>query len=242
MIGTKNLLTAAKHHGIRRFVYTSTPSVVFGRDSIVGGNETLPYPSNSVSRYGRSKAMAEKEVLNANSETFFTCALRPHLIFGPGDDHLVPRLVDAAKQGRLKIIGDGENQVDVIAVQNAATAHVQALMSLGVNSPVNGQAYFIAQSEPVKLWEFTNNLLSIFNVPKIEKKISFKLAYTIGAICEFIAGILRLKNDKLPMTRFVAMQLSKSHWFIHDKAERDFNYKPLLSTNEALEIYRKSLN
>ena len=239
--GTKNLLNAAKNHGIKKFVYTSTPSVVFGRESIIGGDENLPYPDNSVSRYGRSKAIAEKEVIRANNDRFFTCALRPHLIFGPGDDHLVPRLVDAAKSGRLKIIGDGNNEVDVIAVQNAAVAHVQALEALGPNSPVNGQAYFIAQDKPVKLWQFTNTLLSFFNVPAITKKVPFGVAYIIGAICEFIAKLAAIKSDKLPMTRFVAMQLSKSHWFKHDKAVRDFGYRPILSTEEALTLYRARL-
>lgn len=241
LIGTQNLLKACKNHGVRKFVYTSTPSVVFGKNSIEGGDESLPYPENSVSRYGRSKALAEKEVLNANDSKFFTCALRPHLIFGPGDDHLVPRLVEAAKAGRLKVIGDGENKVDVIAVQNAAMAHVLALEGLGPNSAVNGQAYFIAQNEPVKLWDFTNTLLGFFGVSPITKKVPFNFAYAVGAILEFFARIFNIKSDRLPMTRFVSMQLSKSHWFHHTKAKRDFGYDPKLSTKEALNIYAEHL-
>lgn len=241
LTGTQNLLKACKKHGVRKLVYTSTPSVVFGKDSIEGGDETLPYPENTVSRYGRSKAMAEKEVLEANNDKFFTCALRPHLIFGPGDDHLVPRLVEAAKAGRLKMIGDGSNKVDVIAVQNAAKAHIQALESLGPESAVNGQAYFIAQNEPVKLWDFTNTLLGFFGVEPITKKVPFGLAYSIGAILEFFAKVFNVKSDRLPMTRFVSMQLSKSHWFHHTKAKRDFGYEPELSTKEALNIYAEHL-
>ncbi len=239
--GTRNLLQACQKHQITKFVYTSTPSVVFGKDAINGADETLPYPKNSVSRYGRSKAMAESEVLKANGPTLSTCALRPHLIFGPGDDHLVPRLVEAAKLGRLKIVGDGNNKVDVIAVQNAALAHVQALESLNAQAPHAGNAYFIAQDEPVYLWQFTNQLLEIFGQKPIVKKVPYPLAYAIGALCEFFAKVSGKTQDNLPMTRFVAMQLSKSHWFSHQKAVRDFNYKPLLSTEEALNIYAAAI-
>ncbi len=239
--GTKNLLKAAKENQVKKFVYTSTPSVVFARESILGGDETLPYPTNSVSLYGRSKAIAENEVLKQDQSKILTCAIRPHLIFGPGDDHLVPRLVEAAKTKRLKIIGNGENQVDVIAVENAALAHVQALEALKPDSKLCGQAYFVAQDEPVKLWEFTNRLLKIHNTNQVSKKISFKLAYTLGAIFEFVAKFFDYKKDKLPMTRFVAMQLSMSHWFKHDKAKRDFGYQPIITTEEALNNYKASL-
>lgn len=240
--GTQNIVKACLENNVKKLVYTSTPSVVFGRESINGGDESLPYPDNSVSRYGRSKAMAEKYVLAVDQTKLQTCALRPHLIFGPGDDHLVPRLVDAAKRGRLKIIGDGENKVDVIAVENAAIAHVQALEALGENSVVNAQAYFVAQNEPVNLWEFTNQLLEIHGEKKISQNIGFKLAYAIGACCEFIAKIFRIKKDNLPMTRFVAMQLAKSHWFSHKKAASHFNYNPKLTTEQALKQYAQSIN
>lgn len=240
-LGTQNLIKAAQNHGIKKFVYTSTPSVVFGKDDICNGDESLPYPTDSVSLYGKSKALAEELVLKSNSDRFFTCAIRPHLIFGPGDDHLVPRLVEAAKASRLKIVGDGENMVDVIAVQNAAQAHLQAYFALGPNSPVNGSPYFIAQEKPVKLWEFTNTLLGFFGVEPIKKKVPFGVAYFVGMLCEFFAKLSGYKKDKLPMTRFVSMQLGKSHWFSHKKAKDDFGYTPALSLEDALSIYKKSL-
>lgn len=239
--GTKNLLNACLQNNVKKLVYTSTPSVVFARESIIAGDESIPYPKNSVSKYGRSKALAETKVLSIKQDQLYTCALRPHLIFGPGDDHLVPRLVEAAKSGRLKIIGNGENEVDIIAVQNAAMAHVQALESLGPDSNSNGQAYFVGQDQPVNLWNFTNTLLEFHGVKKLEKKIPFRLAYMIGACCELMAKIFKIKNDNLPMTRFVSMQLAKSHWFKHDKAKRDFQYTPILSTEEALLEYKNFL-
>ncbi len=240
--GTNNIINACLQNGVKKLVYTSTPSVVFGKESIEGGDEKMPYPKNSVSRYGRSKALAENNVLSVDQTKLYTCALRPHLIFGPGDDHLVPRLVEAAKAGRLKIIGNGETEVDVIAVENAAVAHVQALEALGEGSPVNAQAYFIAQNEPVKLWEFTNTLLKLHGQDTLVKSIPFSLAYSIGACCELFAKIFRIKTDNLPMTRFVAMQLGKSHWFKHNKAQNHFSYDPRLSTQQALKQYGESLN
>lgn len=239
--GTENLLNACLENNVKKFIYTSTPSVVFGQSSIDGGDERLPYPTQSLSMYGRSKAMAERKVLEINQSRLLSCAIRPHLIFGPGDDHLVPRLVQAAKDGKLKIIGDGNNLVDVIAVENAAHAHLLAFEQLEEGSPLCGQAYFVAQDKPVKLWDFTNHLLKIHHVEPIKKNISFKLAYFIGWLCESVAKMIGYKKDKLPMTRFVAMQLSKSHWFYHTKAKKDFSYEPIISTEQALSHYQNYL-
>lgn len=239
--GTQNLLTACLENNVKKFIYTSTPSVVFGQDSINGGDEKLPYPTQSLSLYGKSKAIAEKNVLDIDQSKLLTCAIRPHLIFGPGDDHLVPRLVQAARDNKLKIIGNGENLVDVIAVENAAEAHILAFENISPSSPICGQAYFVAQDKPVKLWDFTNHLLKIHGTKPVTKTISFKLAYFVGWLCETVAKIIGYKKDKLPMTRFVAMQLSKSHWFYHAKAQNDFGYKPLITTEQALKNYQDHL-
>ncbi|PIK15452.1 NAD-dependent epimerase/dehydratase family protein [Halobacteriovorax sp. JY17] len=237
-IGTKNLVEACKKKGIKKLIYTSTPSVVFGEGDLLGQDETLNYPKKYLSLYAKSKMLAEKYVLDQNSESFLTCSLRPHLIFGPRDKNIIPRLIEASKKNKLKIVGDGENLVDIIYVENAAKAHIQAFEKLTVNSKVAGSSYFIAQERPVKLWDFINQILQINGQSPITKKIPTNTAYRIGAIIEFFLKLFRVWNIHPPMTRFVALQLGKSHYFSHKKAQADFNYSPSISIEEAIEKIR----
>ena len=241
-LGTKNLVDACKDLGVSRFVYTSTPSVVFGEDEIVGADETLEYPNEFISLYAKSKMLAEKYVLKSNSDSFYTCSIRPHLIFGPRDKNIIPRLLDAGAKGKLKIIGDGENLVDIIYVENAARAHIQAFNKLERGSAVCGQSYFIAQERPVKLWGFINSILTKSNIEPVTKKISIAKAYRIGSIIERSLKFFRVWNVHPPMSRFVALQLGKTHYFNHSKAVKDFNYSPDISIETAIEKTLESLN
>jgi nucleoside-diphosphate-sugar epimerase len=222
--GTHNVLAAVRKNKVPYLVHTSTPSVVFSGESFEGDDESLPYGKNWLCHYARTKAEAEQAVLEANSPQLATCALRPHLIWGPGDPHLLPRVIESAKKGRLKIVGDGSNRVDVTYVENAADAHIQALDAL-IAGRAGGKAYFISQGEPVALWDWINALLERLGEQSIKKRISAKTAYRIGAVAECIWKILQRKDDP-PMTRFVAVELSKSHWYSIESARQDLGYRP----------------
>ena len=233
--GTKNLLEVAREKGIPKFIYTSTPSVVFGKDDLMGVNEETPYPTTFLNSYGETKCMAEKLVLQMNDgESFLTCAIRPHLIWGPGDPHLFPRVIQKGKEGKLRIVGDGENLVDIIYVENAALAHVQAFEHLKPYSSVCGQAYFVGQERPVKLWCFINDILGHVKVEPVMKIIDLKTAYRMGWLFEKSFKIAGIIKPEPPMTRFVALNLGKSHYFSHEKAKRDFGYYPRVSIEEGL--------
>ena len=231
--GTENILSACKSEGVKKLIYTSSPSVAFGTEAIVNGDESLPYPDSYLTSYPKTKAIAERKVLEANSATLLTCALRPHLIWGPGDNHLVPRILEAAKSGKLMQVGDGTNLVDVTYVENGALAHIQAADKLEEGSPVCGQAYFIGDTEPVNLWNWVNELLEKNNIPKITKAVSYTKAKKIGAVMEFFYNLLKLKGEPR-MTRFVAAQLAKSHYFSHKKAYDHFGFDPQISNEEGL--------
>lgn len=237
-IGTKNLVLSCKSKGIKKFIYTSTPSVVFSSGDILGGDESMEYPEVYLSLYAKSKMLAEKYVLSSNSDEFQTCALRPHLIFGPRDKNIIPRLIAAAQKGKLKRIGDGSNLVDIIYVENAAKAHIQAFEKLEKDSAVSGSAYFIAQERPVKLWDFIDNILEINGQTSVTKSISMSTAYRLGCLVEIFLRLFKIWNVHPPMTRFVALQLGKSHYFSHKRAERDFDYSPSISIEEAIEKIR----
>lgn len=233
--GTKNLLEAAQAHGVKRFVYTSTPSVVFGKEDLLGVDESQPYPKEHLNAYGETKTMAEKLVLQSNnSSTFLTCAIRPHLIWGPGDPHLFPRVIQKGKEGKLKVVGDGENLVDIVYVENAAMAHVQAFEHLKAGSPVCGEAYFIGQERPVKLWNFINEILGHMKIEPVMGAIDVTTAYRIGWLMEKAFKVAGIQKPEPPMTRFVALNLGKSHYFSHAKARRDFGYIPRVSIEEGM--------
>lgn len=233
--GTKNLLEAAEANGVKKFIYTSSPSVVFGKDDLFGVNEECPYPKEHLTPYAETKAMAEKLVLQKNnSQNFLTCAIRPHLIWGPGDPHLFPRVIQKGKEGKLKIVGDGNNLVDIVYVENAALAHVQAFEHLFPDSSVCGQAYFIGQERPVKLWEFINQILGYVKIDAVTDSIDVATAYKLGWLMEKLFKLAGIRKPEPPMTRFVALNLGKSHYFSHEKAKRDFGYFPVISIEEGL--------
>ena len=234
VIGTRNVLSACRKWQVKRLVYTSTPSVVFNGDSIRGGDESLPYGKNWLCHYAETKALAEQEALAANSEKLQVVALRPHLIFGPGDPHLLPRVVESVKAGRLRIVGDGSAKVDVSYVGNVADAHLDAFDALERGKGA-GQAYFISQGEPVDLWPWLNSILEGLGQPPLTQKIPRPLAYGIGALCEGVWKVLRRRTDP-PITRFVAVELAKDHYFDIRKAQHELGYRPRVPMNEALKL------
>jgi 2-alkyl-3-oxoalkanoate reductase len=241
-VGTSNVVAGCLRHGVSKLVYTSSPSVTFDGGSQEGVNETVPYPSKWLSNYPRSKAIAEQLVLNANgNDGLVTCALRPHLIWGPGDPHLVPRVVARARSGRLRRVGDGANLIDTIFVENAADAHLQAAEHLHGGSAVAGNAYFISQGEPVNCWDWIDQLLAVAGLPPVRKAISLARAKRLGSLCEFAYWLLRL-NSEPPMTRFLACQLAEPHWFDISRARRDFGYEPKISMQEGMDRLRRDWN
>lgn len=232
-VGTHNVVAGCRKHGVRKLIHTSSPSVIFDGHDHIDADESLPYPTKFLSFYPHSKALAEQAVIAANGPELATCALRPHLIWGPRDTQLVPRLIQRAQSGRLRLVGDGTNVISMAYVENVAAAHVQAAKALEPESTVAGQVYFINEPEPVNCGEWINTLLGCAGLSPVEKRISATAAYRIGAVCEGIWTILRLKGEP-PMTRFLAGQLASSHSYRIDKAVRDFGYTPQVSVKEGL--------
>lgn len=226
--GTRNVIEACETHGVKALVHTSTPSVVFNGEAFRGADESLPYGGNWLCAYAETKAAAEALALAAASERLKVCALRPHLIWGPGDPHIFPRLLARARAGRLRIVGDGRNKVDVTHVDTAADAHLGALDAL-LAGRANGKAYFLSQGEPVNLWEFINRLLVGAGEKPVSRRISLRAAYWLGAALEGAWTLFRLRGEP-PMTRFVAVELAKDHWYDVAAARRDLGLRPAVDT------------
>jgi len=233
-LGTRNVVAACRREKVGRLVYTSSPSVTFDAADQCGVDESAPYPERWFCHYPHTKALAEQHVLESNgADGLLTCALRPHLIWGPRDRHLIPRLIRRAKSGRLRRVGDGTNLVDMVYVENAAAAHVRAADALEPGSPVAGRAYFISQGEPVRCWEWIDEILALAGLAPVRRSISLKTAWRVGAVLEAIYRLLHLKSEP-PMTRFLAAQLATSHYFDITRARQDFGYEPTISKDEGM--------
>lgn len=249
VIGTDNVLAACRVHGVDRLVYTSTPSVTHRATHPVEGGtaDTVPYGEDFQAPYAATKAIAERRVLAANGmpvgdgdRRLAVVALRPRLIWGPGDQQILPRLVARARAGRLRIVGDGRNRVDTTYIDNAAQAHLDAFDHLRPDAACAGRAYFISNGEPWPMDELLNALLRAAGAPPVHKRLPFKAAYRIGAVCEAAWTLLRLRGEP-PMTRFLAEQLSTTHWYDMGPARRDFGYVPRVGMAEGLRRLAASL-
>ncbi|OGV45026.1 MAG: hypothetical protein A2017_05760 [Lentisphaerae bacterium GWF2_44_16] len=237
--GTLNVLKGCLKNSIPVMVYTSSPSVAYPPCmNIENADEKRPYPDKFLAYYPQTKAMAEKEVLMASNKDFLTTALRPHLLWGPGDPHLLPRVVERARKGKLMIVGNAENLVDMTYVDNAASAHIKVAANLlRGDKAAAGKAYFISDDKPVNLWNWIEILLKRLDIPAPSRKISYRKAYFAGALLEAVYGLFAL-NAEPPMTRFVAGQLAFSHYFNISAAKKDFGYEPLTGYDE---IFEKTL-
>ena len=233
VIGTQNVTEVCRRLQIRRLVYTSSPSVVFdGRDQ-EGVDESVPYPEEFEAHYPKTKALAEQGVLAANSEELATVGLRPHLIWGPGDNHLVPRIVARGRAGQLRRIGKRECLVDTVYVDNAADAHLLAADRLSPGAPVSGKAYFISQGDPRPLWDIVNQILAAAGVPPVERTIPTEAACAAGWLMERVYRLFRISGEPR-MTRFLARELSTAHWFDISAARTDLSYEPAVSIEEGM--------
>jgi len=241
--GTRNVIAACHTAGVKRLVYTSSPSVVYSGGDLAGIDESAPLCKVAPCAYPPSKAAAEKLVSEAHSDDLATISLRPHLVWGLGDKNIVPRLLALAGMGRLKIVGSGKNKVDVTHITNVVDAHLLAEKALysvaglgepGPGSPTpatsspGGKAYFITNGEPVVLWDWVNELLRGLGRPEITKQVSLKSAYRAGGLMEFLWRTLPLSGEP-PMTRFVAKELATDHWFNIAAARRDLGYVPRIT-------------
>lgn len=232
-IGTQNVLSGCREQGVFRLVFSSSPSVTFDGADQCGIDEIAPYPTHWLCHYPHTKALAEQAVLAANGPQLATCALRPHLIWGPRDRHLIPRLIERARHGQLRRVGNGQNLIDTIFVENAADAHLQAGDLLSPVSPIAGRAYFLSQGEPVNCWNWIDELLTLHGLPPVRRAISLRAAWQVGRMLEGVHRLLRLSGEPR-MTRFLAAQLGTSHYFDISAARRDFGFCPRVSMAEGM--------
>lgn len=231
--GSENVLAACKQAGVTQLVFTSSPSVVSSSSDLRGVDESEPYPTHYKAFYPQTKAMAEQRILAANSDTLYTCALRPHLIWGPNDTNLIPTILERAKADRLIQVGNGENTVDVTYIEDCVEAHVCAMRALNTSPAARGKAYFISQDEPVKLWAWINEVLAAHDMPPVKKRIPRSVAYALAFLFEKWAST---SSTRTPLfTRFLVEEMSTDHYFDITRAKELLQYQPRYSMEQAMQ-------
>ena len=239
VLGTENVLAACRRNDIRKLVFTSSPSVTHADGDIEGGDESLPYAEHYNSPYPATKALAEQKVMAANCPELHTVSLRPHLIWGSGDNHLLPKLLERAKSGKLKLPGP-DKLIDTIYIDNAAKAHLLALDRLQSNPEiVGGKTYFVSNDEPLPQSQIIGGLLKAAGLEVDIQPISPHIALAAGTLLETGWKLFRLKSEP-PITRWSAEHLSTAHWYDISAAKRDLGYTAEISIAEGMELLAAS--
>jgi len=234
--GTRSLLAAARAAGVGRFVFVSSPSVAHTGSSLVGADAGPAEPSRARGDYARTKAAAELLALDADARDFAVVAVRPHLVWGPGDTQLVGRIVERARAGRLPLLDSGAALIDTLYIDNAATAMVAALEHV-TDDGVHGNAYVVTNGEPRPVADLLAGICTASGVRPPQWHVPAAVARAAGSVVEAVWRV-RPGEDEPPMTRFLAEQLSTAHWFDQRRTRSDLRWIPSVSIDEGLERLR----
>lgn len=237
--GTLNLLASAKRAGVRRFIYVSSASVVYQGVDIENGDESLPYSEESQAPYADSKIAAERDTLAANApggDGMLTCAVRPHVIYGPGDGRFLPAILKRARDGSLRFgVGTDDKLSDFTYIDNLIDALVLADKRLAEDRSLGGRAWFVTNGEPMPFWTFIDRTLHHLSLPKTRGRIPFWLAYAIATIVETVNMLLRrAAGPENGLTRFAIRYMCTHHYFSIEKARRELGYNPAVSIDEGI--------
>ena len=225
------LIDAARRVGVRSFVHVSSPSVAHAGRSLIGAGADPADPARARGHYSRSKALGEIMALQASSADLPVVAIRPHLIWGPGDRQLVGRVVDRARQGRLAVVRSGTALVDTIYVDNAADALVAALDR---GPQLAGRAFVISNGEPRTVNELMARVLAAAGLRATPRHVPLVVAQLGGTLVEQIWARSGRTGDP-PMTRFVAEQLATAHWFRQAETRVALQWTPVVTLDEGFD-------
>ncbi len=229
--GVRNLLSALRQTGTPRLVHVSSPSVAHHGRALVGAGAGPADPKHARGNYARSKAVGEQLALEADDPDLAVVAIRPHLVWGPGDTQLVGRIVERARQGRLPLIGSGAALIDTTYVDNAVDATVAALDRAEL---AHGQALVVSNGEPRPVADLFARLCEAAGVPPPTRRVPFPVAWLAGAAVEGVWALGRRRDDP-PLTRFLAEQLATAHWFDQRTTRAVLDWTPEVGLEEGFE-------
>jgi len=233
--GTAQLVEIAKKAGVKRFIHIGTEAGCFHGQPMKGIDESYPLTTNSPYYYSRTKAEAERRVIAANDSgaAFETLILRPRLIWGPGDQSVLPEIAAAVRQGKFMWIGGGEALTASSYIDNLTDA-----IELALEKGEGGEAYFIVDEESHTFRELLSGMLKTQNLTVPDKSIPSWLARGMAYAMEAIWKTFNLKGAP-PVTRFAAALMSVECTVESDKALQQLGYKPAVSMEQGFEALRK---
>jgi 2-alkyl-3-oxoalkanoate reductase len=229
--GTRTVVDACLTEGVGRLVHVSTPSVAHGGRSLVGVGAEPADPAGARGHYSRSKATAERLALAADSAALAVLAVRPHLVWGPGDTQLVARIVARAEAGRLPVLGSGAALIDTTYIDNGSAALVAALDACG---PAHGEPLVVTNGEPRPVQEVLTRLCRAAGVPPPRFRVPAWLARQAGTAVDGIWSLTH-RQDQPPITRFLAEQLTTAHWFDQRHTRDVLRWKPEVRLDEGFD-------
>jgi nucleoside-diphosphate-sugar epimerase len=238
--GTSNVIEACRRQGVKGIVFASASSVVFDGMDLEGIDETYPYPEKHGSHYAATKAMAERLVNGAHSDDLRTISLRPHLVWGPYDSHLIPGILRRASSGRLRRIGNKEHFIDTTYIDNMVDSLILAAKALESNSEAVGRNFFITNGEPARVWDFVNSIIQIAGHGPVQKKIPEKVALTAAGFAEWAHRFFHIQSEPF-MTRYAIRELCTNHWFDITSAKQVLGYEPRVSYAEGFKHLKEYL-
>jgi nucleoside-diphosphate-sugar epimerase len=236
VVATQHVVAAARELGAARLIHVSTPSIYVDQRDRFDIREDEPLPATSINHYAATKRLAEAIVDEASARGLATVTLRPQGIFGPGDRTIFPRLIRVARRGRIPVIGDGTNIVDVTYVDNVVDALVAA-----IDSPpaTLGRKYNITNGEPVRNYELIERMLTAVGVPFRGVPVPFAFAYHAAHLLELIYARPSLRAFEPPLTRYSVTVLGKSRTLDIGAARQELGYRPRVGLDEGLQRFAR---
>jgi len=233
VLGTRSVLGQARRQGIGRLIYVSSPSVAHAGQPLIGAGAAPADPEQARGDYARSKAMAEQLVLSENSPALRTTAVRPHLVWGPGDTQLIGPILARARAGRLVLIDGGHALIDTTYVDNAAAAIVAAVHA--IDEPgVAGAAWVVSNGEPRTVAEILTRIALAAGLATPTGLLSRRRAHAAGRAAERWWSLTG-RRDNPPLTTFVVEQLTTAHWFDQRQTREALDWTPEVSLAEGFE-------
>ena len=232
--GTRVLLCQAQNAGVENVVFVSSPSVAHAGVSIEGAGAEPANPDTARGNYARSKAAAELLALSMDGQRDLkVAAVRPHIVWGPGDTQLVERVADRAAAGRMPNLDHGAAMIDTTYIDNASEGIVRALERIDV---VHGRALVLTNGEPRPVGELIARMCRATGAEAPTRSIPGGVARLAGKVIETVwphlPAKLRRGDGEPPMTEFLAEQLSTAHWFDQRETRELLDWTPSVSLDE----------
>ena len=234
--GTRNVVEIRQELGVPFLVYTSSEDVVLSRTPVAGGDESIPYPSDPLNDYVRTKIAGERLAREAHGKGgLASCAVRPVHIYGPGDPHAIKTSLRAFASGSVPfLLGDGSSKFDIVYVDNVVHGHLLAAARLhdeATRGTVGGAAYVIGEGNAPNYFDFLRPYARAKGIAMPRRHLGDRPTAAVASLMELVH---RVTGREVPFHRFHYHVIAQHFYFDGKKAERELGYRPLVPPDEGL--------